>query len=249
MDTSQTRPHGLAPARLEAGIGPWQRSLARHVWFLRRAGIPSAQIEREVARTLRQCLQIRPLSIPTAEARMVPRILAHWQNDSVYLDHKGQPRALRVEGRSPTFRSLVRAAVPGADTSMALAALRRHPWVSYRSEGVVRLLADGILPRGAPREPLLSETLAALDALTDACYANFRARHRSGGISRFQRTVYTDYVDRRSRRAYEEFLNESAHVFLAMHETWLKRHEVKRVDPRHKQWGRVGVGVFAVRGH
>ena len=178
---------------------------------------------------------------------MVPRILAHWQNDSVYLDHKGQPRALRIEGRSPTFRSLVRAAVPGADSSIALAALRRHPRVSYRREGVVRLLGDGILPRGAPREPLLSETLAAVDALMDVCYANFRAHHLSGGTSRFQRTVYSDYVDHRSRRAYEEFLNESAHVFLAMHESWLKRHEAKKVDPGRKS-RRVGVGVFGIRG-
>jgi len=178
---------------------------------------------------------------------MVPRILAHWQNDSVYLDHKGQPRALRIEGRSPTFRSLVRAAVPGADSSIALAALRRHPRVSYRREGVVRLLADGSLLRGAPRELLLSETLAALDALTDTCYAKLRARHLSGGSSRFQRRVYSDYLDRRSRRAYEEFLNESAHVFLAMHESWLKRHEIKNADHRRNHSSRVGVGVFGIR--
>ena len=64
---------------------------------------------------------------------------------------------------------------------------------------------------------------------------------------RLQQRAYTDYFDRRHLGAYEEFLNESAQVFLAMHETWLKRHEVKRVDPRRKQTCRVGVGVFAIR--
>ena len=29
-------------------LAHWQRTLARHVWFLRRAGVPSAQIEREI---------------------------------------------------------------------------------------------------------------------------------------------------------------------------------------------------------
>ena len=33
-------------------IGHWQRTLGRHVWFLRCAGITSAQIEREIARSL-----------------------------------------------------------------------------------------------------------------------------------------------------------------------------------------------------
>ena len=60
--------------------------------------------------------------------------------------------------------------------------------------------------------------------------------------------AYTDYLGRRHRRAYEEFLNESAHAFLTMHETWLKRHEVKGVNPRRKRLTRAGVGVFAIRG-
>ena len=33
-------------------IGHWQRTLGRHIWILRRAGISSAQIEREIVRYL-----------------------------------------------------------------------------------------------------------------------------------------------------------------------------------------------------
>ncbi|MGO9328406.1 MAG: hypothetical protein ACLQJ0_09845, partial [Steroidobacteraceae bacterium] len=94
---------------------------------------------------------------------------------------------------------------------------------------------------------LLGTTLASLEALTDTCYVNLRAGQSVRARSRLQRKAETDYCDRRHLRAYEEFLNESAQVFLAMHESWLKRHEVKRVDPR--RICRVGVGVFAIRGH
>lgn len=232
----------------EADIGRWQRTLARHVWFLRRAGIASAQIERQIARSLRECLKLRTLPVPAADERMQPRILSHWLHESAYLDHRGQPRALRFDGRSPTFRSLVRAAIPGADASKSLAVLKRYRLVSQSSRGVVRLLADGFFPQGMHRGPLLIATLASLDALTDTCYANFHGRQPADSSPRIQRTIYTDYLDPRSRRAYEEFLNESAHVFLAMHETWLRRHEVKSVDQRRKQISRVGIGVFAIRG-
>jgi hypothetical protein len=228
-------------------IGHWQRTLGRHIWFLRRAGITSARIEREIARCLGQCLNIRELPVPAADERIYPRILAHWQHESAYLDNRGQPRALRFEGHSPTFRSLVRAAVPGADASKALRTLKRYRLVSQSAQGVVRLRADECFPRGVQRGLLLGTTLASLEALTDTCYVNLRAGQPTRPPSRLQRRAYTEHFDRRHLRAYEEFLNESAQVFLAMHESWLKRHEVKRVDPR--RICRVGVGVFAIRGH
>jgi hypothetical protein len=232
----------------EPDIGHWQGTLARHIWFLRRAGIASAQIEREVARSLEECLGLRKLQVPASDERMYARILTHWQHESGYLDTKGRPLALRFEGRSPTFRSLIRAAVPGADASKALAALKCYQLVSHSTHGIIRLLTDGLSPDGVQRGPLLSLTHAALEALTDTCYANLRPRQDPNSASRIQRTAYTDYLDRGHLRAYEEFLNESAQAFLTMHETWLKRHEGKGLNPRRKRLTRAGVGVFAIRG-
>ena len=233
-------------SQVEADIGHWQETLARHIWFLRRAGIASAQIEREVARSLEECLGLRKLQVSVSDERMYARILAHWRHESGYLDTKGRPLALRFEGRSPTFRSLIRAAVPGADASKALATLKRYHLVSHSTHGIIRLIADGF--SAVHRGPLLSLTHASLEALTDTCYANLRPRQDPNSASRIQRTAYTDYLDRHQLRAYEEFLNESAQAFLAMHETWLKRHEVKGLNPRRKPLTRAGVGVFAIRG-
>jgi hypothetical protein len=228
-------------------LGHWQRTLRRHVWFLRRAGVTSAQIEREVARYLGQCLKIRELPVPATDECIYPRILTHWLHESAYLDSRGLPRALRFEGHTPTFRSLVRAAVPGADASKVLSAMKRCRLVSQSAHGIVRLLADGSFQRDVQQGSLLGATLASLEALTDTCYVNLRARRPMRSGSRLQGRACTEHLDRRHLRAYEEFLNESAQVFLAMHETWLKRHEVKRVDPR--RIFPAGVGVFTIRGH
>jgi hypothetical protein len=111
----------------------------------------------------------------------------------------------------------------------------------------VRLLADGSFQRDVQQGSLLGATLASLEALTDTCYANLRAGQPTRSGSRLQGRAFTEHLDRRHLRAYEEFLNESAQVFLAMHETWLKRHEVKRVDPR--RIFPAGVGVFTIRGN
>ena len=112
----------VARNTMELGeIGHWQRTLGRHIWFLRRAGITSAQIKREIARRSDSTITSEDSRSRAVNERMVPRILAHWQHESAYLDNRGQPLALRFEGHSPTFRSLVRAAVPGADASEYLA--------------------------------------------------------------------------------------------------------------------------------
>jgi len=228
-------------------LGHWQRTLGRHVRFLRRAGVTSAQIEREIARYLARCLNIRELPVPAAVESTYPRILTHWRHESAYLDNRGQPRALRFEGHSPTFRSLVRAAVPGADASKVLIAMKRCRLVSQSAHGIVRLLANGPFQRGMQQGSLLGVTLASLDALTDTCYVDLCAGQTTRSGSGLQGRAFTEHLDRRHLRAYEEFLNESAQVFLAMHETWLKRHEVKKVGPRRIR--RVGVGVYAIRGH
>jgi hypothetical protein len=228
-------------------MADWRRTLSRHIWFLRSAGITAAEIEQAIARCLGQSLKIRKLLVPVTDERMYSRILVHWRHDSAYLDNRGQPRALRLEGPPPTFRSLIRAAVPGADASRMLGLLKRYRLVSQSSHGVVRLITGGFSPSGDQQGYLLGTTLASLEALMDTCYANLHAGQPMRSAQRLQLRAYTEYLDRRHLGAYEEFLNESGQVFLAMHETWLKRHEVKRVDPRHKQTCRVGVGVFAIR--
>ena len=228
-------------------IGHWERTLARHIWLLRRAGIESGPIEREVARSIRQCVGIRKLPVSATDHRMYARILALWRHECAYLDDRGQPRALRFEGRSPTFRSLVRATAPRADGSKVLSALQRYGLVSRSAHGFVRLTADDFLTWGGEPTVELALSHVALEALTDTCYSNLRARQRSDRSPRIQRTVYTDYLDNRHRRAYEEFLNESAQAFLTMHESWLTRHEVKSADARRKTSTRVGVGLFAIR--
>jgi hypothetical protein len=143
-------------------------------------------------------------------------------------------------------RHFVLAAVPGADASKTLSALKRYRWVAQSASGVITLRADGFLARGMPRGPLLNASLASLDALTDTCYASLRGRRPMPPLSHLQRSAYTDHFDREHLRGYEEFLNESSQVFLAMHEAWLKRHEVK-TGGRCKRLSHVGVGVFAIR--
>ena len=177
--------------RQETAIGHWQRTLGRHVWFLRRAGIASEQIEREVAKYLRRRVNVRALPIPAVEERMYPRILAHWQHQCAYLDNRGQPRALRFAGRSPTFRSLVRAAAPEADPSKVLGALKRYRLVAQSSHGVIRLLVDDFSTPPVQQGHLLSATLASLDALTDTCYANLQVRQPTRPFLRLQRSACT----------------------------------------------------------
>jgi len=236
----------LKMRRRDTGIGHWQRTLGRHVWFLRRAGITSDQIEREVAKSLRQLVNPQAVPVPEVKGQLYARILACWQHQKAYLDKGRRPRALRFQGRFPTFRSLVRAVAPEADASKLLGEMKRSGLISQRSDGLIRFLVDELSRSEAQEGPLLRATLASLYALTDTCYANLRDDPSAKRSPPIRGMVYSDHLDRRQLRAYEEFMTESGQVFLAMHEAWLKRHEVRDGDPR-RPVRRVGIGVFAVR--
>jgi hypothetical protein len=242
-------PHAEASVRASIQeIRRWRRTLGRHVWLLRRAGVAAEEIEREVTKSLHQCRGLPKLNAtPAPDERVIPRILSHWWHESEYLDSRGQPRALRLDGPMPTFRSLVRAAAPGASVKQVLGGLRRRGLVSCRSNGKVRLVSDASYACRVQQGDLLNTTLALLGALSDTGYANLQAS-RPGQPLRLQRSAYTEYLDRRYLQAYKEFLEETAQVFLAMHDSWLKHHEIKDVPRPRWPSARVGVGMFAIRG-
>jgi len=217
------------------------RTLRRHVWFLRRTGITAQDIEREVRRILRASAQIQTNEL-FLDRRSCSRILTHWWHESRYLDTRGQPLALRFDGPAPTFRSLVGAAIPGTDAAQALRVLKRSGLVSRRGNGRIRLISGISLPLEGPRD-VLSMTLEFLAAASDTGYMNLRAVEDERP-RRLQRSVFTEHLDRRHLRAYEEFLDESAQAFLAMHHAWLKRHESRHAPRQTTRRGRVGIGLL-----
>jgi hypothetical protein len=240
----------------QPGIGQWQTTLDRFVWVLRRAGIPSAHIIRQITRSVRKYRRMRRESLPSAHELAYPRVVAHWQDDNRFLDGKGRPRSLPYDGPGSSFRELVQAALPEANPVDVLAALKRYRLVSRDGDGPIRLLRNAFVPRGPRLGYMLYIILTSLQGLAETCYENIRDAPRAR-IPLLQRYAYTEHFDARYLRQYDRFLRKTGRAFLRLHQDWLRRHE--RAEPPRSQKPtkahssrptclRVGVGLYGMAG-
>src|SRR3984893_12035381 len=151
-------------------LGNWRRVLDRYVWLLRRAGIPEAQITRQMAKSARRYRSIRPVSMPSHKELNYSDVLTQWEDDKAYLDKRMRPMPLPTEGPAPSFQSLVRATLPTADHTKVLAVLVRYRMVSQNTDGCVRLLRRVFIPQGRQRASAVIICLQMIEALIDTCW-------------------------------------------------------------------------------
>jgi hypothetical protein len=86
------------------------RVIAQFVSVLRRCGYDPAEIVEAVESATRTKISVNAQT-PQADApelRDAPHIMTVWQADPTYTDARGRPRALRLGGPAPSFKSLVR---------------------------------------------------------------------------------------------------------------------------------------------
>ena len=246
---------GRAPIN-QPTIGQWQTTLDRLVWVLRRAGVPSAHITRQITQSVRRYQRMRREAIPPAHELAYPRVLAHWQDDHRFLDRRGRPRTLPFDGTGSSFRELVQAAIPEANPADVLAVLKRYRLVSQPMDGTIRLLRNAFVPRGPQLGYMLYIILTSLQGLAETCYENIRDAPRAR-IPLLQRYAYTEHFDGQYLRQYDRFLRKTGRAFLRLHQDWLRRHE--RTEPSRRQGPnkahsgrtaslRVGVGLYGMAG-
>ena len=252
--SSSTKPKRLPkspvrrlPVKRIDGARHWPRTLDQYVWLLLRAGVTPAQVTASMAGSLRKHRKTRALVMPTPEVLEYSRVLTHWQNEPAYLDDHGAARSLKLTGRSPSFASLIRQALPFADAAAVMKVLLRHRLVARTRDGRLRMLTTAFLPRSEQKAQFLAYTLSSLEGIMDTCFSNLTTRDRSQQIGLLQRVVVAERFDMTRLAEYDAFLRDSAAAFSVKHDAWLKRREVKGNGKRKGRVGYVGVGIFGFR--
>jgi hypothetical protein len=152
-------------------------------------------------------------------------VLSAWHLDSEFLDKKGRPAPLRVEGEVATFEALVRRCGGG---DVPVSTLLKE----LRSAGAVRKLADGRF------EPLqrsyiphaMDEQLIRLwgTVLADIATTYVHNLTRSGKApTRFERAAVNDRIARSALPEFRKFLDKEGQAFLERLDAWLTAHAVK----------------------
>jgi len=171
-------------------------------------------------------------------------VLTAWHLSPDFLDPKGKPLPLPVEGSGPTFAALVRHCSGG---DVPLSTLLRE----LRAAGAVHKLPDGRW------EPLtrnylphtIDETVVRLwgSRMTDVAntYVNNLTR-TAKQPARFERAALNDRIARSALPEFRKFLDQEGQAFLERMDAWLTEHEAKS-DAPDDQVIRLGVGMYHIQ--
>jgi hypothetical protein len=239
-------PHRPSVMRLD-GARHWPKTLDHFVWFLMRAGVKPGEITKAIGESLHRHRHTQALVVPPPQVLEYPRVITEWLTDPIYLDERGNTLALPITGTRLSFRSLVRKALPGADSSDVLNVLSRYGIVRRIPSRRVQLLADAFLPKGEEQAQFLATTLSALEGIIDTCYANLTTRDPKQQLGQLQRIVTAERFDMSRIAEYDAYTQKTAHAILAKHDAWLKRREIDGPIRGKGRVGYVGIGIFGFK--
>ncbi|MCC7461655.1 MAG: hypothetical protein IT480_04240 [Gammaproteobacteria bacterium] len=136
------------------GFGVGEFEVAAHLAFVQAAAVlgrtkggrtnvsriaAMTGLTRKEVRHLLQILQVNSKLIPPTTSRQrTARVLEAWRTDPLYLDDRGRPRLLTVDGDEPSFRSLARSYAGDVTPISVLRELERTGAVRMVGEGQVR---------------------------------------------------------------------------------------------------------------
>jgi len=173
-------------------------------------------------------------------------VLSAWHLDPEFLDKKGHPAALAVEGKVGTFEALVRRCGGGdVPASTLLKELRAAGAVRARPDGRLEPLQRSYIPQA------MDEKLIRLwgTVLADVGTTYVHNLTRSGRTpTRFERAAVNDRIAKTALPEFRMFLEREGQEFLERVDAWLTAHEVKDgADEPGVETVRLGAGAYQIQ--
>jgi hypothetical protein len=172
-------------------------------------------------------------------------VLSTWHLDAEFLDKKGQPATLPIEGERRSFAALVQRCA-GGDVPMTTLLKELIDAGAVRLRGKDRLQ---VLQRSYIPHPL-DEQLVRLwgSVLTDIATTYVHNLTKAPKLpARFERAAVNDRIDARALPEFRKFLEHEGQAFLERIDAWLTAHQVAPDSDRAGEAIRLGVGTYHIQ--
>jgi hypothetical protein len=170
-------------------------------------------------------------------------IVAMWVRNKRFLDRRGWPRALPMEGRAG-FAVLVRTVAEHADPATVLSVLKRYGNVKRTKEGKYELIRPFFYtssPNTMAYEPVayfLSDASSTLSRI-------LKRSKRWRGPDLFWQKTENVRISEATAKRFTAFAKERSLLFLDELDDWLEAHSERKKSGSHQQ-RRVGLGIFSI---
>jgi len=205
-----------------------------------RVAILTGLSRRDVKRARDRLASAAPDTLaPIAKINHASRVLTGWFQDPDFLDAKGKPRLLELEGERG-FEGLAKRYAQDIPSTALLKELRAVAAVAETPRGRLRAKLRYYSP-AAPDEEAVLRSGSVLEDLGATVAENLvRAEERT----RFEGRATNARVARAARRKFREYIEARGMAFLEDVDRWLSQHE--STDPEEKTL-RLGIGVYQIQ--
>lgn len=169
------------------------------------------------------------------------RVLSGWHQDPDFIDARGQPRALEIDGIGNSFSELTRRYGGDIPAGALLKELQNSDAVERMPDGRIRATTRVFLPR--QMEPAQLRLWASVLHDVGTTLEHNLTRDKTH-TPRFERRALSLRVNRSALPAFRQFLENEGQAFLERVDDWLTQHQAGTESADNAI--RLGAGVYHI---
>lgn len=204
-----------------------RRAITALTVALLRQGISPSQIERMCDRAISstQKTSAKDFSVPVSkDSAIFGTALAIWFRDPRFVDHEGNPRPLRVHGRSPSVEALLRAAGVRRNSTQTASQLVDAKLLKPVAKN--RYVPSGRSAKITSIDTYLAEHIAnGVLRLLETAHFNFTRIGKREPL--LQRASSVRNLPKRLKGEFREYVNEQGNAFVTNVDDWLEARCVR----------------------
>jgi hypothetical protein len=183
--------------------------------------------------------------IPGGYVTKASLVLSTWHLDPEFLDAKGRPVRLPVEGERRSFSSLVQRCAGGdVPTTTLLKELIDSGAVRMRAKGQLEVLQRNYIPHPMDEQLVALWGSVLADVATTYVHNLTKAPRTQ---PRFERAAVNDRIDPRAVPEFRKFLEREGQAFLERADAWLTAHQLPPDGRGDGDTIRLGVGTYHIQ--
>jgi len=172
-------------------------------------------------------------------------VLSAWHQDPEFVDRKGRPAQLPLEGQSGSFTALVQRCAGGdVPVSTLLKELVSAGAVRIRNDKRLEVLQRNYIPHPMDEHLIRLWGSVLADVATTYVHNLMKAPKVP---SRFERAAVNDRIDVQALPEFRKFLEQEGQAFLERVDAWLTAHQVPASSEDPTAHIRLGVGAYHIQ--
>lgn len=171
----------------------------------------------------------------------ISRVLAAWHLDSDFLDDRGEPRSLKLEGSSKSFEEIVRRYSGDIATVTILNELKRVNAVRQNDDDTLTVLRRNYRLDTADPEALTRAGSVFADIGKTVTHNLY---HHDEELTRFEARVFNTNMPASAKPRYRAFVRGECQILLERIDEWLSAHEQKGKEGDGE---RLGLGMYWIQ--